>query len=237
MGLIRKIIKNIMPYGLLKMYLKTKPKNDYNFIYNNDPNVFDTIYKTRMWGSIESYSGGGSHISTTKIIRALLLVLWDEYKIKTFLDVPCGDYNWMKEVPKKNIHYIGGDIVTELIEKNNIKYKSNSISFIIIDITQDDLPNVDMIFCKDCLQHLSDKNVFKALKNFKLSKSKYLLVTSYPLTLYNKDICDGDYRPLNLRLNPYNFPEPIEEIHETSKGSGMEKDKYMYLYKLEDIEL
>jgi hypothetical protein len=189
-----------------------------------------------MWDSNESRSGGGSQINSTQTIRAKLPLLWKKYNIKTFLDVPCGDYNWMKEVKKDNIVYIGGDIVRELTEQNNHNYKTENVSFKVIDITQDVLPTVDMIFCKDCLQHLSYENVFKALKNFKHSKSKYLLTTSYPLTLSNWDICDGDYRPLNLRKKPFNLPAPIEKVHEKSKGcKGVEKDKYMYLYKLEDI--
>jgi SAM-dependent methyltransferase len=205
--------------------------------YRDDQNVFTSIYKDNAWASNESYSGGGSHVNSTLIIRERLPVLWQEYEIKTFLDVPCGDYNWMKNVDKHNIIYIGGDIVSEMIEQNSLKYKEKNVSFRVIDITSDVLPAADMIFCKDCLQHLSDEKTFKALKNFKQSGSKYLLTTSYPLTLSNWDILDGHYRPLNLRIKPYNFPHPLEKIHEKSKGYQMEKDKYMYLYKLADIKI
>jgi hypothetical protein len=167
--------------------------------------------------------------------------LWQKFEIKTFLDVPCGDYNWMKEVNKYNIVYIGGDIVCELIEQNNLKYQDKNISFKVIDITKDILPTVDMIFCRDCLQHLSDENTFKALRNFKKSGPKYLLTTSYPSTLSNWDIIDGHYRALNLRIKPYKFPPPLVKIHERRESeydySSFEKDKYMYLYKLEDIKI
>jgi SAM-dependent methyltransferase len=208
-----------------------------SFKYKNDSNVFTSIYKDNTWGSNETRSGGGSHINSTKIIREKLPALWQQFEIKSFLDVPCGDYNWMKEVDKHNIIYIGGDIVSEMIEKNNQKYREENVSFEVIDITNDILPRVDMIFCKDCLQHLSDENTFKALRNFKKSGSKYLLTTSYPLTLSNWDILDGQYRPLNLKIKPYRFPAPLVKIHENSKGYQMEKDKYMYLYKLVDIKI
>jgi hypothetical protein len=207
------------------------------FAYKDDTNVFSIIYKNNFWGSRESYSGGGSQINTTKTIREKLPLLWKQYMIKTFLDAPCGDYNWMKEIKKDDIVYIGGDIVNELIEQNNKKYRAENVSFKVIDITQDILPTVDMIFCKDCLQHLSYKNIFKVLNNFKKSDSKYLLTTSYPLTLSNWDIFDGDYRPLNLRIKPFNLPKPLIKIHEKSKGYCIEKDKFMYLYKLDDIKI
>jgi hypothetical protein len=104
----------------------------------------------------------------------------------------------------------------------------------VIDITKDDLPKVDMIFCKDCLQHLSYENIFKAFENFKRSESKYLLTTSYPLTLVNWDILNGDLRRLNLRRKPFNLPSPIMKIHEKS-ADYQERDKCMYLYEIEKL--
>jgi hypothetical protein len=230
--LIRQKIRQLMPEQCKRWAWKNILCKNTAFPYRNDDNVFTTIYHANLWGSNESHSGGGSLVSTTETIRKMLPVLWKQYNIKTFLDVPCGDYNWMKEVVKNNIIYTGGDIVRELIEENNRKYKTENVSFKMIDITKDDLPASDMIFCKDCLQHLSYENVFKALENFKRSNSKYLLVTSYPLTVSNWDICDGDYRPLNLRIKPFNLPAPIKRIREKPSESLVEKDKYMYLYKL-----
>ncbi|MDR3128872.1 MAG: class I SAM-dependent methyltransferase, partial [Tannerellaceae bacterium] len=96
----------------------------------------------------------------------------------------------------------------------------------------DTLPKVDLIFCKDCLQHLSYKNVQAALDNFKKSGSKYLLVTSYPKTLKNYDIYDGDYHPLNLFRKPFHMTRPLLKIREKSKVPGVEKDKTMYLFPL-----
>jgi 2-polyprenyl-3-methyl-5-hydroxy-6-metoxy-1,4-benzoquinol methylase len=198
-------------------------------------NIFEGIYKSNLWGSRESRSGGGSQINTTVKIRKSLPEIWKTYDIKTFLDVPCGDYNWMKEVDKHDIEYTGGDIVEEMIEENNGKYSSENVSFKKIDITRDTLPKVDMIFCKDCLQHLSYENVCKSLKNFVNSGSKYLFTTSYPLTLKNWDIHDGDYRPLNLLKSPFNLPEPLYKIQERPQ-SGVELDKNMYLWCMADIK-
>jgi len=229
---IKKIIRALIPVQIFRLIWKCKHQKE-QFLYKNDSFAFTKIYQTNLWSSDESVSGRGSHINTTKSIRKELPILWQQYEIKTFLDVPCGDYNWMKEVEKKDIIYIGGDIVKELIDNNNQKYRQKNISFEVLDITKDALPTVDMIFCKDCLQHLSYENVFKALRNFKKSKSKYLLTTSYPLTISNWDIFDGDYRPLNLRIKPFNLPAPIQKILE--KSSSDEPDKYMYLYKIEDI--
>jgi len=227
-----------LPLGVKRILWHKYFFNKDAFIYKSGTeNVFTRIYTDNFWLSKKSVSGGGSLISTTKSIRKKLPILWQQYEIKTFLDVPCGDYNWMKEVEKSGLIYIGGDIVGEMIEQNKKKYSAENISFKVIDITKDDLPNVDMIFCKDCLQHLSYENIFKALNNFKKSKSKYLLTTSYSKTLYNWDILDGDCRPLNLLKEPFNFPEPLTKIHEKSMGIQVDGDKDMYLYRLDDISL
>ena len=224
-----------MPMGLKravwhKLFFKKE-----NFAYGRADNVFSKIYADNFWLSKESRSGGGSLISTTKTIRKKLPELWERYGVKTFLDLPCGDYNWMKEVDKSGVAYIGGDIVEEAIERNNEKYAGESVSFRVINITKDALPAVDMIFCKDCLQHLSYESIFRALKNFKRSGSRYLLTTSYSKTLYNWDILDGDCRPLNLLKKPFGLPKPLEVISEKSRGVQVDSDKDMYLYNLEDI--
>ncbi|GHT61353.1 hypothetical protein FACS189451_03200 [Bacteroidia bacterium] len=207
-----------------------------NFILKGETNVFDKIYAQNYWNNSESASGAGSSLYSTAKIRKYLPILWKKYKVKTFLDVPCGDFNWMKVVDKSEITYIGGDIVQSIINENIKKYQQSNISFRILDITRSTIPSVDMIFCKDCLQHLSDENVKKALINFKQSGSKYLLVTSYPLTKKNWDICDGDYRPLNLKLSPFSLPKPLYEIHENETAHN-ERDKYMLLYELKNIQI
>jgi hypothetical protein len=131
---LKKIIKSILPYSIVIFIHRYKSKHDEiknrltlaesydkdNFRVRKD--TFDNIYKTNYWSSNESYSGKGSQINTTINIRKALPKLFKKYKIKTLLDVPCGDFNWMKEVDKTNIEYIGGDIVEEIVVNNNKKW-------------------------------------------------------------------------------------------------------------------
>lgn len=73
----------------------------------------------------------------------------------------------MKTVEKNGIKYIGGDIVPKIVRANNKNYKDENTSFKVIDITSDEIPQVDLIICRDCLQHLSQKNAKKLLKILK----------------------------------------------------------------------
>jgi hypothetical protein len=212
----------------------------WSFVYNKDwfvlkrsSDVFVDIHETDFWGSDESKSGPGSDLAATTTIRRQLPLLFTQYGIQSMLDVPCGDYNWMKEVPK-TCDYTGGDVVPAMIERNQRLYGNDRVRFKQIDITADALPKVDLIFCKDCLQHLSYAKVQAALDNFKRSGSKYLLVSSYPKTLRNYDIHDGAYRPLNLLRKPFKLSKPLLQVKEESKAPGVECDKTMYLFRLHE---
>lgn len=229
----------MMPEEIIRLrtsyiYDKDAFANYMNSKIGDSANVFEDIYEINMWHTDESVSGGGSTMDATKTVRQELPFIIEKYEIKSMLDIPCGDYNWMKEVEMK-CDYIGGDIVEQIIEDNRKLYSSEKVSFEVLNMTKDTLPKVDMIFCKDCLQHLSYENVALALNNFKKSGSKYLLVSSFPRTWRNHDIYDGDYRPLNICKKPFNLPKPIYKFREKSVAEGVEKDKDMYLYRLDSI--
>jgi SAM-dependent methyltransferase len=227
---MKKIISYLLHYPLIAYPLRLAITLVYSRKWFSQ-RTFSAIYKTNIWDSQESVSGKGSELRSTSVIREQLPIIIANYNIQSMLDVPCGDYNWMKTVQKSCI-YIGGDIVAELIEKNLKLYSSDKVQFMQIDITKDTLPKVDLIFCRDCLQHLSYKKVAEALSNFKNSGSKYLLVTSYPKTWINYDINDGRYRALNLQKSPFRLPSPLLKIKEVKYS---EPDKTMLLYDLEHI--
>ena len=140
-------------------------------------NIFSSIYDNYGFGGEESRSGPGSTLSETEKIREKIKNLVKYKEIKSVVDIPCGDFNWMKEVNLSGIDYIGGDIVPKLIEENKIKY--SNFKFEVMDVTTTQLPKVDLVFVRDCLGHLSDANVLKAVENIKKSGSKYLLTTSF----------------------------------------------------------
>ena len=111
--------------------------------------VFDTIYETNKWNSKESISGVGSTLKKTQAIRKVLPTFLKEKEIVKLLDVPCGDFNWMKEVDLGETHYIGGDIVEDLVNKTREKYANEKREFIKIDLVADELPQADAILVRD----------------------------------------------------------------------------------------
>jgi SAM-dependent methyltransferase len=196
--------------------------------------VFSEIYEKNLWGSKESKSGTGSSLFITSRLRDELVHLLIKYDIKSVLDIPCGDFNWMQYVDFADIEYTGADIVPQLIEENKRTFPG--VNFKVLDAVSDDLPEVDLIIARDMLGHLSDQNIYRALQNFKRSKSKYLLVTTFTKDRdCNFDIKDGQWRPFNLMIDPYNLI-PIYLINEDCREAYPNyMDKCMILIRLADV--
>ena len=209
-----------------------------NFSWKNRgiQEVFTRYYKTNFWGSPESLSGRGSSAVSTEILRPKLAELLKRRNIRSIFDVPCGDYNWMKLLEREGVSYIGADVVAEMITENNRKYGDSNTEFLVADITKGPLPKVDLVLTRDCLVHLAYKDIVEAVRQIKASGSTYLLTTSFANWPKNLDIKTGHWRPINLSLPPFNFPEPIEMVFEASEDKGGAlKDKSLNLYGIKDL--
>lgn len=183
---------------------------------------FTHIYEQNKWRDAESISGSGSSFEFTENIRKEIPGLLERFGVRRMLDAPCGDYNWFQSVNRNNVSYIGGDIVKALVQSNNESYGDKTTSFVHLDITKDVLPVVDLWMCRDCLIHLSFDLINEALANFERSDIRYLLVSTYREITENHDIPTGHARMLNLRLPPFEFPEPLTTIDDPAQGLGKE---------------
>ena len=135
--------------------------------YRKPNNVFTYSYNSNFWRSKESLSGPGSELIQTQILTKELPLLFKFINISSVLDLPCGDFNWMSKVDLSGISYIGGDIVSDLIDSNNTQFRTHDIVFEKIDLINDRIPVVDLILVRDCLVHLSYNDINKALENIK----------------------------------------------------------------------
>jgi hypothetical protein len=208
----KSFIKSVFPFSVV-VYRRARIVCDFRSLQN----TFTDIYLSNFWADAESVSGRGSTMARTEVIRASLPVLLESVGAKTLLDAPCGDFNWMRHVDLKGIEYTGADVVGELIARNRRLYEASRRNFVVLDITRDPLPAVDVILCRDCLIHLSSGHVRAAIANFKRSNSKFLLATTHVTVRENTDIQSGDRRNLNLDLPPFNFPPPLRSLTEDAE--------------------
>lgn len=204
---------------------------------------FTRIYETNLWGSDVSRSGTGSDEDQTFHVRQALPGLLYDRQVRSLLDIPCGDFAWMRHVAMPDIAYIGADIVPAVIAGNQQKYghieaseMAASRSFQVLDLTVDRLPEVDLVFCRDCLVHLSYRNIRAAIDNLKSSGSRWLLTTTFPEHRENEDIEDGDWRLLNFELPPFRFPSAAALINEgCSEQDGKYADKSLGLWEIASL--
>lgn len=197
---------------------------------------FEKIYFKNKWRGRESRSGTGANLLQTRMIRKELPAILKHINANSLLDIPCGDFNWMREVDLNISAYIGADIVEGIIKVNNQKYRQEHRTFTVLDVTRDELPKVDVILCRDCLGHFSFKDISRAIANIKKSESRYLLTTTLTEHAENVDIITGRWRPLNLQKAPFHWPEPIRTINEgCTQSEGRHHDKSLGLWRISDI--
>lgn len=210
-----------------------------NWFVGNHENVvledkFSKIYEGNLFQGKESVSGPGSDLVQTAVISKAIPELIARHGITSLLDAPCGDFFWMRNVVL-DCKYIGADIVKELVEKDQAEFGSETRSFVCADIVNGELPIADIIFCRDCLVHLTYEQALKAIANFKRSGAKYLLTTTFPKHR-NQDLGSLLWRPLNLQEGPFNFPAPVELINENcTENNGRYSDKSLGFWKFSDI--
>ena len=198
--------------------------------------VFEKIYRQNLWGDAESRSGHGSGLAATEKFRKGLLDAIQRLDVHTMVDAPCGDYYWLSTVDlSQHLNwYRGVDIVPQMIEQNNRRFGTEKISFEATDLIKRVPPRADLILCRHLLIHLSFDDCFRVLRNFQVSGSRYLMITNQPQTERNGEIIfTGSYRPVNLLLPPFNFPQPLWSIDDAQGADDRSEAALFEIGKLD----
>jgi SAM-dependent methyltransferase len=183
---------------------------------------FRAIYEKGLWrrGRDEvPGSGEGSTLGATASLRRELPAILHRVGAKTLLDIGCGDFTWVKEIPLEQA-YIGIDIVRSVIKENNRLYANEKRRFLCLNAVNDELPDADVVLCREILFHLSFADALALLKNVKRPNVQYLIATTDSATLFNADVRSGDFRVLNLRKAPFRLPAPQFVIDDSVSWPG-----------------
>ena len=209
--------------------------------------IFTAIHDSQHWNQSpadggsepESISGPGSSLAETEKLRRDLMEMIKKLGIHSLLDAPCGDSHWIANLAGQLNLYLGLDIVADLIADNIRRYADRNMYFQVGDILSTPLPRTDAILCRDCLVHLSDASILRALHNFQASGARYLLSTSFPLRS-NRSIEQEGYQwqPVNLQAAPFLLGEPLAVIEEYPSDSSFEfRDKSLLVWDLPSLRL
>ncbi|NBB23596.1 hypothetical protein GVM20_00470 [Porphyrobacter sp. SLTP] len=178
----------------------------------NIASIFQNIYEKNSW---TNGSGPGSISQLNLELFDFIENLRKTEDLKSMVDLGCGDFQLFRKFEfNQNFSYIGYDVVSDLIEKNNKTFSSNFMKFCIMPSDLADIPETDLVVIKDVLIHL-DNATSKKIINRSIEISKFIIFVnniSKGATDYNMDIGIGEFRPVDVSLWPFglNVIERVE---------------------------
>jgi hypothetical protein len=93
-----------------------------------------------------------------------------------------------------------------------------------------------LVLCRDCLVHFSYSDIRRSLTNIRLSRSTYILTTTFRGRDRNFDVPTGDWRAINLEKAPFDLGTPLAIIDEQcTEGGGVYSDKCLGLWRCSDL--
>lgn len=181
--------------------------------------AFADIYRTDGWRGGESRSGPGSTLVEAAQMVKLLPAVLRFLGVRSLLDAPCGDLNWMQHAKLGKVNYIGADVVPAIVEANSARFPKRA--FVVADIVTDPLPAADAVLCRDCLVHLPLADAAAAVANIRRSGAMWLLATTFPAVETNGEIVTGGHRALNMQRAPFNLGLPERLLDEAPSGKKL----------------
>lgn len=181
--------------------------------------AFASIWASNGWGCVETRSGPGSTVDSTRQLRIMLKVALEFFDIKVLADAGCGDLNWLAELLPALRFYFGYDLVPDVVSdlRNRFSTQPNCF-FNEVDVVVATLAQADAILCRDCLTHLPLESALMALQRFRMSGARYLFATTHS-TGRNVWITDGAWYGIDLTAAPFNLPSPTLLLPDGNSGS------------------
>ena len=130
---------------------------------------FTQIYATNEWGS--GSGEGSAPIHTRGYVRFLRRFL-RVHRIRSVVDLGCGDWQFSRLMDWNGIQYRGLDIVPDVIERNHRMFSAPNVQFHHFSTTWSELPGADLLIAKDLFQHWSNSTILgflPVLSSYRLS--------------------------------------------------------------------
>ena len=156
----------------------------------------------------ETTCGPGSTLVATRNVREWLPGALERLGVKTLLDAPCGDRNWIRlvELP---CAYVGVDEEPAHIAAAGLY----GADVRLLDIRSDVLPACDAILSRDFFQHLSMADTELAQVNMRRAGAKWIIATCHGRD--GPDCMTGGFRYINHRSE---WGEPIDQVDDGKYG-------------------
>jgi hypothetical protein len=215
MSFLKSAIRKVLPKNVAAAYgdyrqEKLAQRNQ----RKSTEDIFTDIYSTNRWGGRPGtfFSGLGSRDNAivspyvTSVTAALKQI---GAASMTAVDLGCGDYAVGRNLSPACGRYIGVDIVRSLVAHNQATFGGHNVSFQYANIVEDLLPEGDICFVRQVLQHLSNDQIAAVLP--KLNRFSWCFVT--------------EHHPSLGAMQKPNKDKPHGDDIRVSRGSGVFLDK------------
>lgn len=168
--------------------------------------TFTRIYGNNRWGF---GSGHGSLPEVTEGYRQFVQDFMRQNYLRTVVDFGCGDWQFSRLIDWSAVDYLGLDVAHEVIENNRAKYGCKNVKFDLSPTRFTDVPSGDLLLVKDVLQHFPSDMVHSFMAEV-VRRFRFALITNCtePIRKRNREIKLGDWRPLDLRTDPFCYEAP-----------------------------
>ena len=231
-----KLLRKLTPSIIKKHQRKLRDKQiaeEFSGLSNAE--VFEKIYDEKRWGIPEASgrqfsSGDGTRDKdiVSEYVDAVTHFLSNHKDVKSGLDLGCGDFSVGVAFCDFFEDYKAMDVAKNVVAENKDFYRSKKVKFSSVDLANGEIPTSDVIFVRQVLQHLSNSEIKKFVRNVE-GKFRYLIVTESlsksKSFSANKDIITGpgirihEKSGVVLEADPFNLNfSKLEIILEESKG-------------------
>jgi SAM-dependent methyltransferase len=179
----RKILRAILPSPLLRLRREfILAQSQRKTAAMTTEQVFTDIYLHNRWGgqagAFSSGTGSWDDSIVAPYVAAVRQWLTEQgAESFTVVDLGCGDFNVGRQLADLCQHFIGVDIVEPVVQYNSRTFGSDRIEFRHLDMVNASLPDGQVCFLRQVLQHLSNDQILKILP--KLGKYRWTLITEH----------------------------------------------------------
>lgn len=222
-------LKKLTPSPLRRYLRKLRDKKvaqEFSGLSNAD--VFEKIYEEKWWGASDiknrKYSSGDGTRDKEIVgeyVDAVTNFLSKNEDLKSGLDLGCGDFSVGVEFCNLFEDYKAMDVAKNIIKENKEIYKSKNVRFSVLDLTSGQIPQTNVILVRQVLQHLSNTEIKKFVKNIE-GKFQHLIVT------------ESLSKSMFFRPNKDTNTGPGIRVHERS-GVVLEKDPFNLEFSKLDV--
>lgn len=144
------------------------------------PDAFDEVYRKGMWKQGNATSGLGSEGLLADRYINFVTGYALAHNLRTAVDAGCGDFSVGSRIAPKFDHYAAIDASPFIIDTNRQRYAElavANVSFAVADMTSASFPEADLIMIRQVLQHLTNDQIERILKNLEAATWRRVLIT------------------------------------------------------------